>query len=400
MSLSPLPAFHHQIIVVRVDWNVPFQNGKVLDQTRLEKTMPLLKQLLSGENKVVILSHRGRPKGVEADLSMGLLCQPVQAMLEHPVTFIPDHDFVKARETIDGAPWRSVMVLENIRFLPGEVKNDETLARDYASLGDVYINEGFSVSHRAHASVCAITRYLPSYPGVLFQEEVEALAQGFLKAEAPLMVIVGGSKISTKIELLKAFIHKASTLVVGGGIANTLLAAQGIEVGKSLVEREAFDLAKAILNEAAQAGCRIMLPTDVCVAPSLDRPDLARITPVTAIAPEEAIFDIGPGTIDLLKTLVEQSRTLLWNGPLGVFEIPPFEQGSVALATIVAGRTLSGHLYSLAGGGETVALLNASGAAPHLSFLSTAGGAFLEFLEGKTLPGISALSSGRLLYFN
>jgi phosphoglycerate kinase len=381
-------------VLLRLDLNVPIKNGEILDQTRIERSLTTLENLLKAKAKVIILAHFGRPKGQKNPaMSLKPVADALQALLEKEVHFADDCLGESAESVIREMKEGDVTLLENLRFYKEEEANDPDFAKKIASLADCYVNDAFSVSHRAHASVEAITHFLPSYAGKLLQTEIEALSKAFNSPERPLIAIVAGSKVSTKLALLKNLVLKVNTLVVGGGIANTFLYAQGCAVGQSLVEKEMTETVKEIQKASLQTGCQIIVPHDAIIAAEIKEGTKARKVPCEAIPDDQMILDIGPDTINLIEKTLEASKTLVWNGPLGVFEVPPFDQGSLAIAKKVAALTKEGKLFSVAGGGETGAVLAKVGISEQLSYLSTAGGAFLEWLEGKNLPGIEALAN-------
>jgi phosphoglycerate kinase len=381
----------NKVVLVRVDLNVPLKDGVVLDTNRIEKILPTIQTLIKHSAKVVLLAHLGRPKGkIDESLSLKVLIPTLSNLLQHQVLFVDDVIRDKAKAAINDMQPGQVLLLENLRFHPEEERDDKDFAQALAALGDIYINEGFAVSHRAHASVHAITHNLPSFSGFLMHEEISALSHAFLQPKRPVMAIIGGSKVSSKLDLLKNLVTKVDYLVVGGGIANTFLFAAGFDIGSSLCEKEMISSVNEIKNAAKQSNCTIIIPTDVKVAVNPTASETIREATLSGIAPDEKIFDIGPQTVKQIGKALQQCQTVIWNGPLGLFETPPFDIGTAAVADLIA-HTHHGHLYSLAGGGETVAALNKSGAASKFSYLSTGGGAFLEFLEGKPLPGIQAL---------
>lgn len=392
-----LPTIDHvdvqgKTVLVRADLNVPIKEGKILDASRVERVVPTIAELMRKGARVVLLSHFGRPEGkVVPSLTLRPIVQILSQTLKQNVSFANDCIGENARTTIASLKPGEVCLLENLRFEAGEEKNDPLFSEKLARLGDIYINDGFSVSHRAHASVEGITHFLPSYAGRLMQEEVEALQQSLEHPQRPILACVAGSKISTKLELLKNLVSKVDYLVLGGGIANTFLLARGIPVGASLVEKEMLPLAQHIEEEARKKGCTLVLPMDVVVAMEHENALFHQETRLNDIQTNQKIFDLGPSSCQLIKNLLKEVKTVVWNGPLGVFEHPPFDTGTTDIALEIARLTREGKLFSIAGGGETVAALNSSGSGKDFSYLSTAGGAFLEWLEGKTLPGVAAL---------
>ncbi|GAO98237.1 phosphoglycerate kinase [Caedimonas varicaedens] len=392
-----LPTIDHvdvqgKTVLVRADLNVPIKEGKILDTSRVERVVPTVAELMRKGASVVLLSHFGRPEGkVVPSLTLRPIVQVLSQALKQEVFFANDCIGESARTTITSLKPGEVCLLENLRFEAGEEKNDSLFSEKLSRLGDIYINDGFSVSHRAHASVEGITHFLPSYAGRLMQEEVEALQQSLEHPQRPILACVAGSKISTKLELLKNLVSKVDYLVLGGGIANTFLLARGIPVGASLVEKEMLPLAQNIEEEARKKGCTLVLPIDVVVAMEHEDALFHQETGLNDIQTNQKIFDLGPSSCQLIKNLLKEVKTVVWNGPLGVFEQPPFDTGTTDIAMEVARLTREGKIFSIAGGGETVAALNSSGSGKDFSYLSTAGGAFLEWLEGKTLPGVAAL---------
>lgn len=383
---------HAKTVLVRVDLNLPRQGGQVLDTTRLDRIVPTLKTLLDQHVKVIILSHVGRPKGqCNKEDSLAFLKPLLENRLERAVHFCPKLDEESLRQAVEHTSLSSCVLLENLRFDPGEEANDPAFAERLAKLGDAYVNDAFSVSHRAHASVDAITKFLPSYAGLLMYEELSALQKGFLEAQKPIMAIIGGSKVSTKFQLLGNLVTKVQVLVLGGGIAHTFMAAQGTPVGQSPIEPALYPEVQKIKERAAAADCRIYLPEDVQVQSQAHQQIYTRHLETEQIAENDIAYDVGPETCATIGRLLQEVKTVIWNGPVGFFEKPPFDRGSFSVAKNIAEATQSGQLYSLAGGGETAAVLNQAGVMSQVSYVSTGGGAFLEFLEGKDLPGVQAL---------
>ncbi|WP_374624686.1 phosphoglycerate kinase [Devosia sp.] len=381
-------------VLVRADLNVPVADGKVTDATRIERLIPTLREIVKVDGKAIILSHFGRPKGkVDPEFSLEQVVPAVVEALGHPVGFIATDwvDVARARQAIDEAPAGSVLVLENTRFHPGEEKNDPDLARRMASLGDLYVNDAFSAAHRAHASTEAVARLLPAAAGLAMQEELLALEKGLGNPERPVIAIVGGAKVSTKLELLGNLISKVDALVIGGAMANTFLHAGGLGVGKSLAEKDLAETANTIRDKADAVHCAIILPIDATVAWRFEANAPHRFYGADAIDPDGMILDVGPGSIERIKGAIDEARTVVWNGPLGAFEMAPFDQGTVEVARYVAARTKAGKVVSVAGGGDTVAALAHAGVKEKFTYVSTAGGAFLEWMEGKSLPGVEAL---------
>jgi phosphoglycerate kinase len=380
-------------VIVRADLNVPMQDGKVTDATRIERLAPTIDELRRKGARVIVLSHFGRPKG-KPDPSMSLkpLVAPLRAALgDAEIAFAEDCIGPAAAQVVDRLRDGQVALLENLRFHAEEEKNDPGFAKKLASLGDIYVNDAFSAAHRAHASTEAVARLLPSAAGRLMQAELEALGKSLDHPARPLAAVVGGAKVSTKLDLLGNLINKVDILIIGGGMANTFLFAGGVDVGKSLCEREMAETARRIAADASAAGKRIVLPVDAVVAPALTAGESARTVPIGRVPSDAMILDIGPKSIAETVETVGACRTLVWNGPMGAFEHAPFDKGTVALAKAVAKLTGEGKLLSVAGGGDTVAALAHAGVEEKFSYVSTAGGAFLEWLEGKELPGVAAL---------
>ncbi|PTX45954.1 phosphoglycerate kinase [Gemmobacter caeni] len=379
-------------VLTRVDINVPMENGVVTDATRIEKIVPTVKDIQARGGKVVLLAHFDRPKGkVVPEMSLGHVQEALAQALGCKVVFGADCMGDVAKAAIAAASPADVVLLENTRFHAGEEKNDADLARAMAELGDVYVNDAFSAAHRAHASTAGIAHLLPSAAGRLMEAELRALESALGKPVRPVVAVVGGAKVSTKLDLLGNLVSKVDHLVIGGGMANTFLVAKGTEVGKSLAERDMAETARAIMAKAGATGCTIHLPLDVVVAREF-KAGAANETVATDACPADAmILDAGPATVAALETVFADTKTLIWNGPLGAFEIEPFDAATNAAARSVAALTKAGKLVSVAGGGDTVAALNKAGAAGDFSFISTAGGAFLEWMEGKELPGVAAL---------
>ena len=380
-------------VLVRVDLNVPMEGAKVTDDTRLKAMLPTVLELSDRGAIVLLLSHFGRPKGESRpDMSTAQLVLPLHRLAGRSVRFIEDCQGPEAERAITTMLAGNIGILENTRFHAGEEKNDPALARAMASLGDYYVNDAFSASHRAHASTEGIAHLLPSYAGRAMEAELKALSQALGDPERPVAAVVGGAKVSTKLAVLGHLVSKVDHLIIGGGMANTFLAARGVNVGKSLAEHELTGEANAIFDRAEKAGCTIHLPYDVIVAKEFaPNPPGVRTVNVHEVAPDEMILDLGPAAVEALADVLKTCRTLVWNGPLGAFETPPFEAATVALAQTAAALTKEGSLVSVAGGGDTVAALNQAGVAQDFTFVSTAGGAFLEWMEGRTLPGVAAL---------
>ncbi len=380
-------------VLVRVDLNVPMDGAKVTDDTRLRAMLPTVLELSDRGAIVLLLSHFGRPKGeVRPDMSTAQLVLPVHRLAARSVRFIEDCQGPEAERAIETMLAGNIGILENTRFHSGEEKNDPELAKAMAALGDYYVDDSFSTAHRAHASTEGITHYLPSYAGRSMQAELNALERALGNPERPVAAVVGGAKVSTKLAVLNHLVDKVDHLIIGGGMANTFLAARGVKVGKSLCEHDLTGEANGIFDAAERAGCTIHLPYDVVVAKAFEpNPPSLRTVNVHEVADDEMILDVGPAAVEALADALKTCRTLVWNGPLGAFETPPFDQATVALAKTAAALTKEGSLVSVAGGGDTVAALNHAGVAQDFSFVSTAGGAFLEWMEGRTLPGVAAL---------
>ena len=382
-------------VLVRVDLNVPMDGAKVTDDTRLQAMLPTVLELSDRGAIVLLLSHFGRPKGeVRPDMSTAQLVLPIHRLAGRSVRFIEDCQGPEAERAVTTMLPGNIGVLENTRFHAGEEKNDPELAKSMAALGDYYVNDAFSVSHRAHASTEGITHFLPSFAGRAMEQELKALQRALGDPERPVAAVVGGAKVSTKLGALGHLVGKVDHLIIGGGMANTFLAARGVNVGKSLCEHELTGEANGIFDAAEKAGCTIHLPYDVVVAKEFaPNPPSIRTCNVHEVQSDEMILDIGPAAIEALADVLKTCRTLVWNGPVGAFEVPPFDQATVALAKTAAALTKEGSLVSVAGGGDTVAALNHAGVAQDFTFVSTAGGAFLEWMEGRILPGVAALEA-------
>jgi phosphoglycerate kinase len=380
-------------VLVRVDVNVPMENGHVTDATRIEKIVPTVNDILAKGGKPVLLAHFGRPKGKPVEeMSLRHILPAMEAAFPgRIIRFAPDCIGAPAKAAVSALLPGEILLLENTRFHPGEEKNDPQLAASMAALGQVYVNDAFSAAHRAHSSTAGIAHLLPRAAGRLMEAELRALEAALGNPQRPVVAVVGGAKVSTKLELLGNLVSKVDHLVIGGGMANTFLVAQGIEVGKSLAERDMAPTALEILGKAKEAGCTIHLPVDVVVAREFKAGAASEVVAATACPPDAMILDVGPATVAELTAVFSACRTLIWNGPMGAFEIAPFDAGTVAAAQAAAALTRAGKMVSVAGGGDTVAALNQAGVADDFSFISTAGGAFLEWMEGKELPGVTAL---------
>ncbi|MEO0386475.1 MAG: phosphoglycerate kinase [Pseudomonadota bacterium] len=381
-------------VLTRVDINVPVEAGQVTDATRIERVVPTVRSILAAGGRPILLAHFGRPKGrVVADMSLEITRDALAAALSAPVRFADDCVGAVAEAAIADLGAGEVLLLENTRFHPGEEANDPAFAAALAALGDVYCNDAFSAAHRAHASTEALARLLPACAGRLMEAELSALSRALSTPERPLVAVVGGAKVSTKLELLGNLIDRVDRIVIGGGMANTFLAAQGFSVGASLCEHDLADTARAIMDRAQTANCHLHLPTDVVVAREFKAGAATETVPAADCPADAMILDAGPDSVASIIAAFDSAKTLVWNGPLGAFEIPPFNAATDAAARYAATATRAGRLLTVAGGGDTVAALNASGAAADFSYVSTAGGAFLEWLEGKTLPGVAALNT-------
>ncbi len=384
--------FAGKTALIRVDINVPLENGVVTDATRIERILPTIRHVTEAGGKAVLLAHFGRPKGARVpEMSLGLVRPALEAALGQPVGFAEDCMGAPAKHAVAAMAAGDVVLLENTRFHAGEEKNDKMLAAAMAALGDIYVNDAFSAAHRAHASTEAIAHLRPACAGRLMEAELKALEAALGSPERPVAAVVGGAKVSTKLELLSHLVSKVDHLIIGGGMANTFLAAQGIEIGKSLAERDMTETASKIMAEAAEAGCTIHLPRDIVVAHEFAEGAAHEVLPVADCPKDTMILDAGPETVAAIAETFAQCRTLIWNGPLGAFEIAPFDAATTAAAQEAARLTGEDKLVSVAGGGDTVAALNKAGVGSAFSYISTAGGAFLEWMEGKTLPGVAAL---------
>ncbi|GJD50723.1 Phosphoglycerate kinase [Methylobacterium crusticola] len=379
-------------VLVRVDLNVPMDQGRVTDATRIERVLPTIREVAEAGGRVVLLAHFGRPKGKPvAGESLRPIAEATAVHLGRPVAFAGDCVGEVAERAVAALRDGDVVMLENTRFHPGEETNDPAFVRALARNGDVYVNEAFSASHRAHASTEGLAHVLPAYAGRLMQAELDALTKGLEAPARPVVAIVGGSKVSTKIDLLQNLVAKVDALVIGGGMANTFLHAAGLGVGKSLCERDLAGTAQAIMAAAREHNCAVILPVDAVVAEEFKAGAPHRTYGVDAIPEAGMILDVGGQSVERIAAAIDDARTLVWNGPVGAFEFAPFDQGTVAAARHAAERTRAGKLVSVAGGGDTVAALNHAGVAEAFTYVSTAGGAFLEWLEGKPLPGVDAL---------
>ncbi|BBL53892.1 phosphoglycerate kinase [Bartonella quintana] len=379
-------------VLVRVDFNVPMSQGKVCDETRLKRHKETLLELQKRGAKLILLSHCGRPKGQgEPEFSLRPVVRVLEKIINQPVAFAPDCVGVAAQTAIEALQNGGLLLLENVRFHPGEEKNDCSFAEALAHNGDLYVNDAFSVSHRAHASVEGITHLLPSYAGRSLQCELQALEKGLDNPRRPVVALVGGAKVSSKLFVLNHLVEKVDYLVIGGGMANSFLAAQGIHVGKSLCEHALMQTIKKVIEKAQEHQCTLLLPVDAVVGFRFEKDAPHRLYDIGDIPDDGMILDIGTRSIAHINEVIDKAATLVWNGPLGVFEMSPFDQGTIAVARHAAECSLTGKCVSIAGGGDTVFALNHAGVANDFTYLSTAGGAFLEWMEGKVLPGIFAL---------
>jgi phosphoglycerate kinase len=377
--------------LVRVDLNVPMENGRVTDATRIERVVPTIKELAEKGAKVILLAHFGRPKGRDAKDSLKPVAEALATHLGKAVAFADDCVGEIAQKAVAALKGGDVLLLENTRFHAGEEKNDKAFVAELAKLGDIFVNDAFSAAHRAHASTEGLARVLPAFAGRGMQGELDALTKGLEAPTRPVVAIVGGAKVSTKIDLLENLVRKVDALVIGGGMANTFLHAMGLEIGKSLAEKDLADTALRIMERARESQCAIILPVDGVCAYEFKANAQNHAYGIDAIPEDQMILDVGSQSVERINSAINDAATLVWNGPLGAFEIAPFDQGTVATALHAAERTRAGRLVSVAGGGDTVAALNHAGVAGSFTYVSTAGGAFLEWLEGKALPGVEAL---------
>ncbi|MBN8828454.1 MAG: phosphoglycerate kinase [Sphingobacteriia bacterium] len=377
-------------VLLRLDINLPIIDGEIKDKTRLKKSLPTLLQLLKQEAIIIILTHLGRPKGkIDLSLSVKPIFEALKEELKNTkVSFAENFDILENQ--INGAKKGEIILFENIRFFPEEEKGDDNFAKRLASFADIYINDAFSCCHRAHASISFINKYLDSAPGLLLREEVRVLEHLMQNPKKPFVGIIGGSKVSTKIELLKSLVTTLDVLIIGGAMANTFFMAEGKNVGSSLVEPEFLSLAKEIQELAKKNNCNIVLPIDFVVATEISENVVTQYREITEILPQEMMLDIGDKTLEYYKNILKDAKTVIWNGPVGAYEFTPFANGSITLAKIIAEYTKNNNLLSVAGGGDVVAAINKANVAEEFSYISTAGGAFLEWLEGKKLPGLEA----------
>ena len=392
-TLDDLGDLTGKVALVRVDLNLPMHDGSVTDTTRVEASAPTILELADKGAKVLLLAHFGRPKGQRSSvLSVSMTLDAVQAVLGREVMFIPEVQGPVVEQSVGILRPGDIGMLENTRFWPGEEANDMDFARGIAANGDIYVNDAFSAAHRAHASTEALAHLLPAYAGRSMEAELKALDAALGNPVAPVAAVVGGAKVSSKLAVLENLVGRVQHLIIGGGMANTFLAARGVDVGKSLCEHDLVDVANRIMDQADHSGCTVHLPYDVVVATEFaSNPASLRTCNVHEVAADEMILDVGPQAVEALGDVLKTCRTLVWNGPMGAFEIAPFDAATVALARTAAALTQDGSLTSVAGGGDTVAALNHAGVAGDFSYISTAGGAFLEWMEGRELPGVVAL---------
>jgi phosphoglycerate kinase len=390
-SIKDLINLNQKKVLLRLDLNVPLENGKITDTTRIDKILPTINYLLKNDAKIIILSHVGRPKGKAVkELSLKPICKDLESKLKTSIKFITKNiKEIKSTDLFEEQD-EKIVILENLRFYEEEEKNDNDFAKHLAKIADIYVNDAFSCSHRAHASIFEITKFLPSYAGLQLNLEIDALTKITSEIKRPITCIIGGSKISSKINIIKSLITKFDNIIIVGGMANNILKYQGYEIGKSIQENDCDQIIEEIFSLAKKKGCKIIYPEDVTIGKDLNgSPEIKELNNVSK---DELILDIGPKTIKIINQIIEESSTILWNGPVGYFENSNFAKGSVEIAKKIIEKNKDNTFYSVAGGGDTVALLNNVGATNYFNFVSTAGGAFLEYLEGKELPGIKALN--------
>jgi phosphoglycerate kinase len=386
--------FSNKRVLLRVDLNAPMENGKLSDGTRIERIAPTITEIADKGGKVILLSHFGRPKnGRDSENSLIVLVDILKQYIGRPIAFANDCIGPEAEAAVAAMKPGDILLLENTRFHAGEEKNDSQFAAELAKLGDLYVNDGFSVAHRAHASTAGVARLLPAYAGRTMQAELEALEKALGNPARPVAAIVGGAKVSTKLDLLGNLAKKVDFLIIGGGMANTFLAALGHDVGKSLCEKGLVDVARTMIAEAKAAKCEIVLPVDAVLAKEFKAHAPARVANVDAVEADEMILDMGPRSVVEVERILGMCKTLVWNGPFGAFEMQPFDAGTNAVAKLAGALTDAGKLVTVAGGGDTVSALNQAGVGDNFTYISTAGGAFLEWMEGKILPGVEALES-------
>jgi phosphoglycerate kinase len=390
-SIKDEPNLNQKKVLLRLDLNVPLSNGKITDTTRIDKILPTINFLLKNDAKIIILSHVGRPKGkVVNELSLKPICENLKNNLNQSIRLISKNiKEVKSSDLFDDRD-EKIVILENLRFYEEEEKNDKVFAKHLASLADIYVNDAFSCSHRAHASIFEITKFIPSYAGLQLNLEINALTKITSEIQRPITCIIGGSKISSKINIIKNLIAKFDNIIIVGGMANNILKYKGYEIGKSIQENNCHKIIEEIFSLSKKKSCRMIYPEDVMIGKDLN--GLSEIKELDNISKDELILDIGPKTIKTINLLIEESSTILWNGPAGYFENPNFAKGSIEIAKKIIEKNKNNSIYSVVGGGDTVSLLNSIGATSNFNFVSTAGGAFLEYLEGKELPGIMALN--------
>ena len=378
-------------VLLRLDLNVPLKNGVITDQTRIDKILPIINFLLSKNSRIIVVSHVGRPNGNKnSDLSMRPICEYLEKKINKKIKLVGDDIFRLEKEDLFKEKFDGIICLENIRFYEKEEKNDTSLAKQLASLADLFVNDAFSCSHRAHTSICKITEYLPSFAGLQLEAELSALKKVTSEIIKPITCIIGGSKISTKIGIIKNLIPKFNNIIIVGGMANNILNYKGIQIGKSVKEENCENIIKEIFETSKQHSCSIIYPVDVLVGKNLN--SVSKVKSLNEIENDDLILDIGPKTINKIKKVIENSATVLWNGPAGYFENPNFANGSYEIAKTIIKKNKKKSIYSVVGGGDTISLINGIKAIKDFNFVSTAGGAFLEYLEGKDLPGIKALS--------
>jgi phosphoglycerate kinase len=378
-------------VLLRVDLNVPMENGRVTDLTRLERVAPTITEISDKGGKVILLAHFGRPRGRDPRESLKPVAAALAEVIKRPIGFAADCIGDVAKQAVAAMKDREILCLENTRFHQEEEKNDPAFVAELAKLGDIWVNDAFSAAHRAHASTEGLGHKLPAYAGRTMQAELDALGKALEAPTKPVIAIIGGAKVSTKIDLLENLVRKVDALVIGGGMANTFLHAQGVPIGKSLAEKDLAATALRIIEKADAANCAIILPVDAVVAFHFAAHSPSHAYGLDAIPPDGMILDVGPQSIERIRAAIDDAATLVWNGPLGAFEMPPFDRGTVVAARHAAERTRAGKLISVAGGGDTVAALNQAGVAGDFTYVSTAGGAFLEWMEGKPLPGVEVL---------
>ncbi len=378
-------------VLLRLDLNVPLKNGSITDETRINKIIPIIDFLIKEQSKIIIISHVGRPKGkVIMDLSLKPICENVEKKINKKISLVKEDIFKLKKEDLFKDPNNRIVFLENIRFYKEEEKNDTNFAQQLAKLADLYVNDAFSCSHRAHASVCKITEFLPSFAGLQLETEISALKKVTTEIKKPITCIIGGSKISTKIGIIKNLISKFDNIIIVGGMANNIIKYKGNQIGKSIIEENCDLMIKEIFETLKKYSCKIIFPEDVLIGKNLD--DEPEIKEINNIKDDDIILDIGPKTLEKIKRIIENSETVLWNGPAGYFENPNFANGSYDIAKAITKKNKSNSIYSVVGGGDTIALINKIKLIENFNFVSTAGGAFLEYLEGKELPGIKALN--------